>query len=120
MEPRPLRIAYALEYLIALIAFFECWSQVGGQAPLDLMPWWIKALFAASFACVAVRLTAVAVRNEPFPNVALIRWSLALVAVLVIIGLTTYYFHLNEPTEEDNGDEPATSILMRVPAATHV
>ena len=114
MEPRPLRIAYAIEFLLALIAFFECWSQVGGQAPLDLMPWWLKAIFAAAFAMTTVKLTAVAVSNEMFPSVRLIRWSLALVTVLVIIGLCTYYFHLSEPADEESGDEPATSSVTMV------
>lgn len=112
MKQRPLRIAYAMEFLLALIAFFECWSQMGGQGPLDLMPWWIKMLFASSFASVVVKLTAVAARNEPYPRIALIRWALALATVLLIIGLTTYYFHLNEPTDNDNGDEPMTSSLF--------
>jgi peptidoglycan/LPS O-acetylase OafA/YrhL len=111
MEPRPLRIAYAVEFLIALIAFFECWSQMGGQAPLDLMPWWVKLGMAVAFCAVVVRLTAVAVRNEAFPPLLLIRWSLALVMVLLVIALTTYYFYLREPVDEDSGDEPVTSSL---------
>ncbi len=116
MEPRPLRLAYALEFLLALIAFFECWSQVGGQLPLDLMPWWIKLLFAVLFGSVVVRVTAVAVGNEASPPVRLIRWSLALVTVLVIIGLTTYYYYLHEPVEEDTGDESMTSALTATPS----
>ena len=112
MEPRPLRIAYALEFFLILIAFFECWSQIGGQAPLDLMPWWVKLVCATVFGTVTVRLTAVAVRNEAFPPVQLIRWSLALLTVLLVIALTTYYFYLHEPTDEDSGDEPVTSGLV--------
>jgi hypothetical protein len=113
MEPRPLRIAYAIEFLLALIAFFECWSQIGGQGPLDLMPWWMKVVFAAAFSSVVVKLTAAAVRNDGPPAVPLVRWGLALVLVLVIIALTTYYFHLMEPVDEDNADEPVqTSALL--------
>ncbi len=117
MEPRPLRLAYALEFLLALIAYFECWSQVGGQLPLDLMPWWIKLAFAVLFSSLVVRVTAAAVGNEAFPPVRLIRWSLALVTALVIIGLTTYYFYLHEPVDEDTGDESMTSALARAPSA---
>ena len=117
MEPRPLRIAYALEFLVSLIAFFECWSQMGGQAPLDLMPWWVKLTFAVVFGGVVVRLTAVAVHNEKFPPVQLIRWSLALIMVFLVIALTTYYFYLHEPVDEDTGDEPVTSSFQFGPAS---
>ncbi len=112
MEPRPIRLAYALEFLLALIAFFECWSQVGGQAPLDLMPWWLKLLFAVAFGGSVVRLTVVAVQNEAFPPIRLIRWSLALAMVLAVIALSTYYFYLHEPVDEDTTDEPVTSDLV--------
>jgi hypothetical protein len=121
MEPRPLRIAYAIEFLLALIALFECWSQIGGQAPLDLMPWWLKTIFAGAFAFTVVRLTAIAVRNDKRPGLALIRWSLALVVVLVVMALTTYYYFLNEPAD-DQTDEPVPTSFTAprhcVPPAT--
>jgi hypothetical protein len=105
MEPRPLRIAYALEFLLALIACFECWSQIGGQAPLDLMPWWLKFLLASALASAFVRLTAVAVHNR-LPSVPVVRWSIAFVLVLVVVAITTYYFYLHLPPDEENTDEP--------------
>jgi hypothetical protein len=37
-----LRLAYATQFLIALIAVYVLWSQVGGQSHLDLMPWYLK------------------------------------------------------------------------------
>jgi Na+/proline symporter len=110
MEPRPLRIAYAIEFLLALIAFFECWSQIGGQSPLDLMPWWLKLIFASGFAVMVVRITIIAVRNEPRPALAMIRWGLALVVLLVVVALTTYYYFLNEPPD-DQSDEPVPTSL---------
>jgi hypothetical protein len=113
MEPRPIRIAYAIEFLLALIACFECWSQIGGQAPLDLMPWWVKLFLASGFAAVVVRLTVAAVRNT-FPSVPVIRWGVALILTLAVIALVTYYFFLRVPPEEDNSDEPIpTSYVWR-------
>jgi hypothetical protein len=114
MEPRPIRIAYALEFLLALIACFECWSQIGGQAPLDLMPWWLKLLLAAAFSGTVVRLTAIAVQNNKFPSVPVIRWTVAFLLVLAVIAITTYYFYLHVPPDEDNSDEPIpTSYVLR-------
>lgn len=110
-ETRPLRIAYAIEYLLASIAFFECWSQIGGQTPLDLMPWWLKLLFAVAFSHAVVRLTMAAVRNDPAPAVGLIRWALALILVIAIAAVTTYYFYLHAPPDTDT-DEPVPTILI--------
>src|SRR5271166_1608903 len=45
-----LRLAYATQYLIALIAVFVLWSQVGGQSHLDLMPWFVKLAMGAGTA----------------------------------------------------------------------
>lgn len=112
MEPRPLRIAYAIEFLVALVACFECWSQIGGQAPLDLMPWWIKLLLATAFAATVVRLTVVVVRTS-FPSMLTVRWGVAMVLVVAVMALTTYYYYLQIPPEEDNGDSPvATSFSL--------
>lgn len=116
MEPRPLRIAYAIEFLLAPIAFFECWSQIGGQAPLDLMPWWLKLLFAVTFSAVVVRITAIAVRNEARPALAAIRWGLALIAVLVVVALTTYYYFLNEPPDDQTDEPVPTGLVAPIPS----
>jgi hypothetical protein len=40
--PSWLRMAYALEFLLAMIAIFTVWSEVGGQGHMDLLPWYIK------------------------------------------------------------------------------
>ena len=55
MSPKLLRLVYACEFLVALIAVFTTWSEIGGQATLDLMHWsWKLGLgFALSAAFVA-------------------------------------------------------------------
>jgi len=47
-----LRLAYATQYLIAVIAVFVLWSQVGGQSHLDLMPWYVKLGLGAGEMCI--------------------------------------------------------------------
>ena len=37
-----LRLAYITQFLVALIAIFVFWAQVGGQGHLDLLPWYVK------------------------------------------------------------------------------
>ena len=42
MPPYWSRLAFVTEFLVALVAILELWSQVGGQSHLDLMPWYTK------------------------------------------------------------------------------
>ena len=39
MTPKYLRLVLMLEFFIAVLAVFTAWSEIGGQAALDLMPW---------------------------------------------------------------------------------
>src|ERR1022692_3715446 len=56
--PMPiLRLAYTTQFLIALIAIFVLWSQVGGQSHLDLLPWWVKLGLGVAAAYTIVRAT---------------------------------------------------------------
>ena len=59
-----LRLAYATQFLIALVAVFVLWSEVGGQVHLDLMPWYLKLGLGAGAAFAAVKATSAAVSRE--------------------------------------------------------
>lgn len=109
MEPRPLRIAYFIEFLMALVAFFEGWSQVGGQGSIDNMPWWLKLLFALSFAFVTVRVTMAAVANDPSPSVPLLRWAMAMLLLLLLLAYTTSSFQPADQTSDESDDPVTTS-----------
>jgi hypothetical protein len=105
----PLRLAYAVEYLIALIAIYVLWSQVGGQAHLDLMPWFVKLGLGAGAALAVVKATAAAVSQEQAWNGRTLKWSGILLALLVACGLASYYCHLYlEDDSDDSGDNAPT------------
>jgi len=59
-----LRLAYSTQFLIALIAVFLLWSQVGGQTHLDLMPWYLKLGLGGGVAFATVKATAASVSQE--------------------------------------------------------
>lgn len=99
-----LRLAYTTQFLIALIAIFVLWGQVGGQSHLDLVPWYLKLVFGAGSAFAAVKATAAAVGRERPWNGQSLRWLGVTIALLVCCGLASYYAHLNEET--DDGDQP--------------
>ena len=110
MESRFLRIAYALQFVVTLMSTFEIWAQVGGQGHLDLIPWHWKLLLAFALSLATVKATTAAVRRDKFWNRATFSWLVIGLALLVTMGVLTYYEHLHEPPDE--GDEPPAQIHL--------
>ena len=84
--PAWLRMAYAIEFLIALIAVFTVWSQVGGQGHMDLLPWYIKLACSVSLAWCSVRFTAALVEHEKAWNQHTMVWFTGIIIVVVAMG----------------------------------
>ena len=115
-----LRLAYTTQFLIALLAIFEVWSQVGGQSHLDLMPWYLKLGLAGGAAFATVRATFSAVSDERPWNVRTLRWLVVLLILLTICGLSSYYYHLygEEPETDDQSATSSLSIERPLPLVT--
>jgi len=112
-----LRLAYAAEFLIALIAVFVLWSEVGGQSHLDLMPWYIKLGLGAGAAFAVVKATAAAVAQENAWNGRTLKWLGVLLLLLVACGLASYYCHLYlEDDSDDQQDNSAAVGQLTAPA----
>ena len=97
-----LRLAYATQFLIAVIAIYVLWSQVGGQSHLDLMPWYVKLGLGTGAALAVVKATDAAVSQENAWNGRTLKWFGILLVLLLGCGLASYYCHLYL---EDNGDD---------------
>jgi hypothetical protein len=110
LEPMPiLRLAYIGLFLIAVIAVFTLWSQVGGQAHLDLVPWSIKLALGTAAALGITRAGAAAVQGEHGWNGQTVKWTGLALAALFLCGMASLYAHNNlEDTGEDAGDGDAT------------
>lgn len=108
-----LRLAYTTQFLIAVIAIFVGWSQVGGQSHLDLMPWYLKFALGAGAAFAIVKATVAAVSRDSAWNGGTLKWFGILLALLIGCGLATLYVHNNlEDDETDQEDAPAVSLLV--------
>ena len=107
MDRKFLRIVYAAEFLLALIAVFTAWSQIGGQGHLDLMAWYLKLPLGLLMAYAIVRATSAAAGDEHAWNIRTIRWMGILILAAVAAGIATYYAHLYEPADEEQ-DESTT------------
>jgi len=103
------RLFYAIEFLIALIATFEVWSQVGGQGHLDMMAWYWKLGLGVGIAFATVKATAAAVSQPRIWNGRTLRWVSVILALSLACGAVTYYYHLNEPPPEDENDQEESS-----------
>ncbi len=106
-----LRLFYALEFLIALIATFTVWSQVGGQYHLDLMAWYWKLGLGVAVSFAAVKATAAAVSGQRTWNSRTLKWVSIILALGIACGAVTYYYHITEPPqdEEDQQDTDVPS-----------
>jgi hypothetical protein len=110
-----LRLAYTTQFLIALLAIFELWSQVGGQSHLDLMPWYLKLGLAGGVAFATVRATVSAVSDERPWNVRTLRWLVVLLILLTLCGLSSYYYHLYGEEQEDEDQSANSSLSVNTP-----
>lgn len=91
---------------MALIAVFTLWSQVGGQYHLDLMFWAWKLGIGLAAAALVVAMTCDPGRTRLYASV--------LIVIAIGAGVLTYYYHLNEPPDDDNGDDAPAKITRTV------
>jgi hypothetical protein len=107
MLRRLLPVLYGLEFLISLIAVFTVWEEVGGQNHLDYMAWYWKGGIGIGAASMIVLLTASCASTGPSRRWRVVVFALVLAILAISAGLVTYYYHLNEPPD-DQEDAPAT------------
>jgi heme/copper-type cytochrome/quinol oxidase subunit 3 len=106
MDSRFLRIAYAVQFVVTMMAVFEVWGQVGGQSHVDLMPWYAKLLLAVGVSLAGVKATAAAVEHDKLRNKRTVFWLSAALALMIAMGALTYYEHLHEPTDNEEDAPP--------------
>ena len=110
-----LRLAYATQFLIAVLAVFFLWSEVGGQSHLDLMPWYLKLGLGVGAAFACVKATAAAVKGKSAWNGGTLRWLGILTVLLIGCGLASYWVHMyGEDDEEDQEDDVSSEVYSRL------
>jgi hypothetical protein len=111
MDPRFLRIVYIAEFLLALIAVYAVWSEVGGQGHLDQMAWYLKLPIGVLMAYAIVRATSAAVSDDRAWNNRTLRWTGILVLLTALAGAITYFTHIYESGDDDNEAQTTTSMI---------
>src|SRR5215204_5179862 len=111
-----LRLAYVTQFMIAVIAVFVLWAQVGGQSHLDLMPWYLKLGLGGGAALAAVRATMCAVAGTSAWNGGTLKWFGMTLALVAGCGLASYYFHVYGESEDEQQEETLTSRWKTAPS----
>jgi hypothetical protein len=111
VDKRLIRLAYAIEYPIALIAFFTLWSQAAGQGHLDLIYWYWKAAIGLAAALACVKATQSVFEGERAWTGRTVGWLSVVAALMLVAGLVTYYAHIYyEEQDSDEEDQPAVTM----------
>jgi len=109
-----LRLAYAFEFLLATVAVFTLWGQIGGQAHLDMMAWYFKLVLGVGMSIAVVRMTMAAARQERAWNQAALLWLALILLFAAAMAAVTIYYHVNEPNDEQD-DEGTTASMVLLP-----
>ena len=118
MPPNLLRLAYISEFLLALVAITEVWTEVGGPGHLDLIPWYTKLSLTTGLALMIAMGTVSAVAHQRAWNAKTLACLMAAVILIGVMAGSTYYAHLHENDDTDN--EPETSVTrLQFPAISH-
>ena len=105
MSSKLLRLVFACEFLIALVAIFTSWSEVGGQATLDIMHWGWKLGLSLALAAATVAYSAAISADDALWTLRSARWLTAIVIVVLAMGVVTYFYSL----QVDSGDSDETT-----------
>ncbi len=116
MTPKLLRLAYAFEFLVALVAIFTAWSEIGGQAALDLMNWAWKMGFSLALAGGIVAYTVALVSADSPWTLRSARWLTAILVIVAAMAVITYYYALQE--DNSGSDENGSVSASWLPAAS--
>jgi len=116
MTPKLLRLLYVLEFLIALIALFTAWSEIGGQAALDLMHWGWKLGLSVALAGAIVAYSAAIVSMDAIWTVRSIKWLMTILVLCLVMGVVTYFYALQVDTGQSDETGTTTANLLTMTA----
>jgi len=108
------RLAYVALFLIAVVAVFTLWSQVGGQSHLDLVPWYLKLALCCGAASTTVMAAAATLESKQAWNLRTLRWLALTLVLLAGCGAASYYAHLFGETDEDDEDDQENATVGQI------
>jgi hypothetical protein len=99
--------------MLALVAIFTAWPEIGGEAALQLMHWSFKVGLGFALAASIVGYTTTIVTSEKATSVRAFGWLAVMLLLTIGIGVVTYYYTLQE--ESGESDEPSGTVTIYYP-----
>jgi hypothetical protein len=115
MNTQWVRVAYVCVFLLAALAVFSAWSQIGGQGHLDLVPWYWKLTLGCGLSASIVGLTDAISSESKLVTRRSAMWMLVVLLVAGAMGAVTYHSHLNEAVEEPGSESEEETTAWRLP-----
>jgi hypothetical protein len=112
MRRSGLRVAFALEFLVACVAVFVVWGEVGGQGHLDIMPWHWKLICGIGTAASIVGFSQASAERERFWHRKSVVWFVLVLAFAAVIAGITVYTHETEPIEDDESSAAHAGVTV--------
>jgi hypothetical protein len=112
MPPRYLRLVFVSEFLVAVIAVFTAWSEIGGQAALDLMPWGWKFGLGIGLSASLVAYSAGLLSSDSLWNPRSAKWMALMIVLLLAMGVVTYYYVLQVRVSDSVEDQENSASLQ--------
>ena len=113
MTPKLLRLAYLSEFFVAVIAIFTAWSEIGGQAALDSMPWGWKFGLGLGLSAASVGFTAGSVSEDSIWNKRASKWLSIIIVLMIGMGIVTYYYSLQASATEGTDEQQDNTTSFR-------
>jgi hypothetical protein len=113
MTPKYLRIILLSEFLVAVIAVFTAWSEIGGQATLDVMPWGWKFGLGIGLPVVFVAYSAALLAGDSIWNARSAKWLALIIVLLLGMGVVTYYYVLQVENSESGQEQENSAVSLQ-------
>jgi hypothetical protein len=78
------------------------------------MPWYLKLLLGVGASWAIVRFTAAVAERERVFTARSILWAVCLLLFFTAMGLSVYYYHLQEVPDETDAEETTTAASLLI------
>jgi hypothetical protein len=102
MTAKLFRLVWVCEFLLAMIAIFIVWPEIGGESALEAMHWAWKLGFGTALALATVAFTVEISAQDAFWSMRSARWLAAIITLIAGMAVVTYYYSLEESTNDSD------------------
>jgi hypothetical protein len=106
-----IRLGLALVFLVSFAIAIGGWCLIGGTGHFEITAWYWKCGLCLGWALAMTAAVRPALIQRDGWQARTKRWLGVVLLISIAMGSVTYYYHLQEPPEEDIVDEQSTAQL---------